>query len=276
MYTLIVGTSDDVVIQHFFKALDLKKNPHVIFIEMKRLGQLIELEELHWKLPSGGVIPHHQIAYVYNRMLMPPIAFKCRAKYDYLNWLLDEYYPNVINRPKHTMHNFSKVLQLEMAKDIGIKVPNSYIYANQKHKIQQGIFKSISSHRSIVQAVNQNFRTHVHEPVLFQQDCGRHNLRVHVLDQSIFVHKIISKQVDYRYDQQMSMQSSQIPDQLKEQCFHLMRHFSLRFAGIDWLEYEGEYYFLEINPSPGYAFYEQSTSRYDLTKCLMKKVGVYA
>jgi hypothetical protein len=276
MYTLIIGSCEDVVIQHFFRSLDVERYPQVIFIEMRRLGEDIQLNEDGWKLPCGGEISHMQVTHVYNRMLMPAPNSKNRSQYDYLNWLLDECYPSVINRPKHTMHNFSKVLQLEVAKDLDILIPNSIVIANQyrgKDQTQQ-IFKSISSHRSIVEKVKDNYRKKVHEPVLFQQDCGRKNFRVHVLDHYVFVHYIASKRVDYRYDRSMKMQKKDIPTSLKLQCFQLMQYFSLRFAGIDWMEEKGQYYLLEVNPSPGYAFYEQYTKQTEITQCLKKRLGI--
>ncbi len=276
MYTLVIGSCKDVVVQHFFRSIDSKEDSSIIFIEINRLGNDIQLNEDEWKMPCGGVIPHMHVDHVYNRMLMPAPNPSCRSQYDYLNWLLDEYYPCVINRPKHTMHNFSKVLQLEVAKDLEIPVPSSVIYANQRRRKDQRqyIFKSISSHRSIVKKVNSNYRKKVHEPVLFQEDCGRKNFRVHVLDYHIFVHHIVSHQVDYRYDQTMMIEKSDIPISVKLQCFRLMQHFSLRFAGMDWMGVNDQYYLLEVNPSPGYAFYEQYTKQTDITQCLKKRLGI--
>jgi glutathione synthase/RimK-type ligase-like ATP-grasp enzyme len=183
----------------------------------------------------------------------------------------------VINRPKDMMHNFSKLWQLHFIQEAGFLVPQSQVLAN--YRCDQGIgdkiFKSISSHRSIVEKVRNNHRRQVHEPVLFQQDCGRHNVRVHVLDQYTFAHHIVSKQVDYRYDTGSKMLDYQLTQQMQQKFVDLAQSLHLRFAGIDLMIEENKEYVLEVNPSPGYAYYEVNMASNIMTQTLIKALGLH-
>lgn len=273
MYTLVIGSHQDVVIRHFFRELCLDKNPYVIFINVNQIDQTLKLNEDCWMLPDGGIIPHHQVQGAYNRLLSKQMS----TKLQYLNWLLDYKYPIVINRPKDMMHNFSKLWQLHFIQEAGFLVPQSQVLAN--YRCDQGIgdkiFKSISSHRSIVEKVRNNHRRQVHEPVLFQQDCGRHNVRVHVLDQYTFAHHIVSKQVDYRYDTGSKMLDYQLTQQMQQKFVDLAQSLHLRFAGIDLMIEENKEYVLEVNPSPGYAYYEVNMASNIMTQTLIKALGLH-
>ena len=268
MVSLLIGIKTDPVLRYFFQRTFVRKDRNIIFINTERIGNDVLLSSQGWQLPCGGWIPHTAVSGVYNRMLSgsqgPYIA--------YLSWLLDEYYPNVINRPKDTLTNFSKLWQLEQASQAGFLVPETEVLAN--HRIRtahQGkyIFKSISSIRSIVRHVSDNSQKQVHEPVLFQEDKGRVNIRVHVIGGQCFAQEIISVEVDYRYDLCVKKaRQCVIPTSLAKGCHRLAQKMGLFFAGIDFMLCDEGYYFLEMNPSPGYAYFEKQMYGSPLSRCL--------
>lgn len=47
-----------------------------------------------------------------------------------------------------------------------------------------------------------------------------------------------------------------MPTELEQKCIAISRYLGLNFAGIDLIDQDGEYFFLEANPSPGFSFYE--------------------
>ncbi|MCP8352288.1 ATP-grasp domain-containing protein [Candidatus Synchoanobacter obligatus] len=258
MASLLVGVASDPVLQHFYQQRYVRQDKRILFINTNRINQDIQLSESGWQFPCGGQLLHEDVTAVYNRMLS---YHEDNMMICYLNWLMDEYYPNVINRPKDTLTNFSKLWQLQKAKDLGFTVPQTQVYANHSIKSIRGcdyIYKSISSLRSIVDHVDGNRQHQVHEPVVFQKDQGRCNIRVHVLGGACFAQEIVSDSVDYRYDLNVRPATRfNLPSYLLRLCQRLAQEMNLYFSGIDFVLMKGEYYFLEINPSPGYSYYEK-------------------
>lgn len=267
MVSLLIGVKTDPVLQHFFQRSFVQKDRDIIFINTERIGKDITLSSQGWQLPCGGWVPHTVVKSVYNRMLS-----STRFWLDgYLGWLLDDYYPIVINRPKDTLTNFSKLWQLEQAKNQGFLIPKTEVLANSflpKEK-EEYIFKSISSLRSIVASVSTNAQNKVHEPVLFQSDKGRRNIRVHIIGHYCLAQEIVSVEVDYRYDLCAERAKGVvIPAALEASCKALAKSMNLYFVGIDFMFYEGHYFFLEMNPSPGYAYFEKQTKGAPLSRQL--------
>ncbi|MEC7030840.1 MAG: hypothetical protein VXW87_04175 [Pseudomonadota bacterium] len=264
-YVLILGVKYDPVLQYFYQQPFIRKDKRFIFINEERIGKDIFLSHLGWELPCGSFLPHSHVSAVYNRLYLSGHNHIAQS---YLQWLLDEVYPKVLNRPKHTLSNFSKPWQLLKAKAIGLKIPPTTIEANRV--VSQGqvgpdrqdvrIYKSVSSVRSIVKSVSTNTQNQVHEPVLFQKDMGRVNIRVHMLRDrtSIIAQEIESQAVDYRYDIHASKAKVfQLPGSIIKKLESLACEFGLVLSGSDFMSHKGSLYFLEMNPSPGYAYYEK-------------------
>ena len=58
------------------------------------------------------------------------------------------------------------------------------------------------------------------------------------------------------------MEPATLPPTVAEACLRLARRLDLLLAGIDLKETpDGEYYCFEVNPSPGFLYYEQYTGQ---------------
>jgi D-alanine-D-alanine ligase-like ATP-grasp enzyme len=132
------------------------------------------------------------------------------------------------------------------------------------------IFKSISSVRSIVQElmgprIGQLDRIRA-LPVQFQQLLRGTEIRVHVAGSELFATEILSNVVDYRYagreGQDVEMKVCELPAPIRERCFQLSRMLDLPLCGIDLkLTPDGTYYCFEVNPSPGFSYFQQQTGQ---------------
>ena len=76
--------------------------------------------------------------------------------------------------------------------------------------------------------------------------------------------KIRSDAVDYRYAHlsgaDVELSSIALPDDCADRCVALARAARLPLAGIDFRRTDdGEWYCFEINPSPGFTYYQQAT-----------------
>jgi glutathione synthase/RimK-type ligase-like ATP-grasp enzyme len=73
--------------------------------------------------------------------------------------------------------------------------------------------------------------------------------------------------VDYRYARQQvgapaELEATDLPDDIAERCVALARGLGLAFAGID-LKFppDGRVVCFEVNPSPGFSYYEANTGQ---------------
>jgi len=78
--------------------------------------------------------------------------------------------------------------------------------------------------------------------------------------------RVRSDAVDYPYAKregaEMAMEAFELPPAVAESCLRASRALGLPLAGIDFkLTPDGDYVCFEVNPSPGFLFYEQYTGQ---------------
>ena len=196
-------------------------------------------------------------------------AFTCFEKW------IDLFPAKVLNRRIPMLSNSSKPYQMMLIKQSGFSVPGSLI-SNRQQDVQafaasQGslIYKSASSVRSIVNSLDSNTPLSgiAHCPVLFQQKLEGTNYRVHVVHDQVFATKILTDATDYRYAHKQQLESTlsetTIPGDIQSRCIALAALLELPLAGIDLMHCHGrdEWFCFEVNPSPGYSFYEKQTGQ---------------
>lgn len=182
----------------------------------------------------------------------------------------------IFNKPSDMLSNLSKPYQAQLIAQSGLKVPSHCITSNQKYLndfsagYQNLIFKSISSARSIVKTLdksNSNQLNKIHFlPTQFQEQLEGQNIRVHVVGDVLFATKITSNVVDYRYasrdNETAELLAAELPLPVQQSCFTLSGSLQLPLCGIDlFLTNAGEYYCFEVNPSPGYSYYQENTGQ---------------
>jgi glutathione synthase/RimK-type ligase-like ATP-grasp enzyme len=189
-----------------------------------------------------------------------------------------EYLPcPVANRAAGSMSNHSKPYQARLVREVGLLTPRTLITSDPAAARAccdecggAVIFKSLSGVRSIVRRIEardlDRLATLRHGVAQFQAYVPRDNVRVHTVGDAIFATRVRSEAVDYRYAEQqghaLEMTPTTLPPQVAEACVALARAMNLCIAGIDLKESpDGEWICFEINPSPGFAFYEQWTGQ---------------
>ena len=175
--------------------------------------------------------------------------------------------------------NDSKLYQITTLAKKNIRIPKSQILAKTPlSKLQdiRCIFKSLGSIRSIVTEYEHHLysSTITYEPVLFQELLLGENIRVHVIKNKCFATLIKSEKIDYRYDyDNRTFLDYDLPQIIKEECILIAKNMSLTFCGIDLIKYQSFYYILEVNPSPGYSFYEKNLLHKDISTALMEALS---
>ena len=180
----------------------------------------------------------------------------------------------VVNRPSTMLSNGSKPYQANLIRSAGFDTPETLITTDadavrafaERHPAV--VYKSTSAVRSIVARLTPDRLARIDDvrwcPTQFQELVPGIDHRVHVVGQEIFACSITSDAVDYRYagrdGSDVSIQAETIPHELAERCVHLAKACGLLVCGIDLrLSPDGRWYCFEVNPSPGFTFYQAAT-----------------
>jgi glutathione synthase/RimK-type ligase-like ATP-grasp enzyme len=199
-----------------------------------------------------------------------------RALHDTLYRWLEVAPGRIVNRSDPQGSNGSKPYQAQLITRHGIKVPATLITndpaAVLKFRETHGaiIYKSMSGVRSIVKALDDQDIARLDSirwcPVQFQALVPGTDVRVHVVDRDVHATEIISDVVDYRYARKSggsaTLRATQLSDELAARCVELTTGLGLAFAGIDLrIGPDGEATCFEVNPSPGYSYYQANTEQ---------------
>jgi ribosomal protein S6-L-glutamate ligase RimK-like protein len=133
----------------------------------------------------------------------------------------------------------------------------------ERHK--HVVYKSISGVRSRVARLDANARQRVadvaHCPTQFQAYIPGRDYRVHVVGEQVFACEVRSQADDYRYgpdNTSLSICATRLPREIEERAVVMTKAMALEVGGIDLRRTsQDEWYCFEVNPSPGFSFYEQ-------------------
>lgn len=182
----------------------------------------------------------------------------------------------VVNRPSAGVSNGSKPFQLQLIASAGFRVPETLVTtdpdAARSFLADHGrvVYKSISGVRSIVSALESGADDRLAGvatgPVQLQRWIGGRDVRVHVVGDRCFATAIDSPADDYRYGSREGIDpiltAIDIPGSLQERLVALTRRLGLLVSGIDLrVTASGEWFCFEVNPSPGFTFYEDATGQ---------------
>jgi glutathione synthase/RimK-type ligase-like ATP-grasp enzyme len=202
----------------------------------------------------------------------------------------------VINRMAAMASNSSKPYQMQLIRQHGFAIPETLITNDpelvrgffRQHK--RVIYKSASGVRSIVSPFELEDFDRLERirwcPTQFQAQVMGENLRVHVIGDQVFATHIRTGAVDYRYAGRQGgradLQAVELDEPLAQRCVELARSLGLAFAGIDLMLTDepvsngmdaaedeatgivpsyGRVYCFEVNPNPGFSFYEAHTGQ---------------
>jgi glutathione synthase/RimK-type ligase-like ATP-grasp enzyme len=197
------------------------------------------------------------------------------------SWMLHQFLETtpalVCNRPSAEATNYSKTWQQQAIGAHGFRVPRTLVtnvpaearrfYQECRQRV---IYKSLSARRSIVRRLTAADLKRLDRvracPTQFQEWVPGVDVRVHVIGRRLFPTEIITDATDYRYSAQdglpRAMRSAELPAEVGARCLALAASFGLVTAGVDLRRHlDGGYYCLEVNPRPGFMFYQQYTGQ---------------
>jgi hypothetical protein len=182
----------------------------------------------------------------------------------------------VLNRPVAMAPNNSKPYQAEQIRQFGFRVPETLITTDPQaalafwHEHEEVIYKSISGIRSQVTRLKSDHLSRLDQiiwcPTQFQEYVPGQDYRVHVVGDYIYACEVISSADDYRYsseyNKETKINSCYLPLSIQNQCHSLAVGLNLPLAGIDLrCTPQQEWYCFEVNPSPGFTYYQEATQQ---------------
>jgi hypothetical protein len=289
--TLVCGIAAETPVAMLIHSLQ-KKGADFLVLDQETLADQVQLR---WQVTDRGVAGHlrigrkvidvHEIHSVYHRFMMPEdaagpgaspqVVNKARSILHSLMDLFDILPGRVVNRRRAMMSNNSKPYQALLIRQAGFAVPETLI-TNQPRSLAefvslQGplVYKSISSIRSVVSSLDGQAAAKIQSlpalPTQFQRKIEGYNVRVHVIGQRTFATQILTSATDYRYatqeDTTAEFKPCALNVELRKRCLRLARICQLPVAGIDLMVSPGKVYCLEVNPSPGYSYYQEATGQ---------------
>jgi len=194
----------------------------------------------------------------------------------------------VVNRVRASTSNDSKLYQEMLAVSYGFFTPRTLVTTSPEEAVsfyeacgRKVIYKSVSSVRSIVRRLNdadlQRLESVRYCPTQFQEWVDGVDIRVHVVGDETFATELVSAASDYRYANRsgdtVTAEPIELPAQIESACKRLAKDSGLLVAGIDLRRTPaGEYYCFEMNPSPGFLFYERATGQ-PISKAVARLLG---
>jgi glutathione synthase/RimK-type ligase-like ATP-grasp enzyme len=184
----------------------------------------------------------------------------------------------VINRPAAGRSNLVKPFQLAALAAAGLMTPDTLVttdpteahaFLNRHRRI---VYKSLSGIRSVVAAIglgdvsSERLDQLGHGPVQLQQWIGGTDVRVHVVGERWFATTIASDATDYRYastsGRSPELTACELPEVLGQRLVAVTSAMGLLVSGVDLRRTpSGEWFCFEVNPSPGFTYYEAHTSQ---------------
>lgn len=217
------------------------------------------------------------------------IDFCRRESEEFIEGVLSIFKGLWVSYPSHIFRAQNKLYQLDLAKGLGFKIPETIITNNPEEiktfadkfdsgiiakAVRQGILKENNEEYLIfTNPVRRKdfeaFPNVRYSPCIFQEFIPKKfDLRVTVIGNKVFPVEIHSgdSKAESRFDwrrgdeEELSYKVHVLPRRIEVLCRKIVEKMGLKFGAIDLISStSNEYYFLEINPNGQWAWIEQRT-----------------
>lgn len=189
---------------------------------------------------------------------------------------------NWINNPVDTYRAENKGYQLLVAESKGLIVPKTYITNDKDVQVDENslyVVKGIDTallydmkngaelftYTTVLKG-SELKECNLHCAPVFVQEYLGHKVdcRITYVDGKCFPVKITSGKKgvfgDWRKNKnEVEYQMFELPDDIKSKITNFMEELKLKFGGIDLIQSNGKYYFIEVNPTGEWAWLEDRT-----------------
>jgi glutathione synthase/RimK-type ligase-like ATP-grasp enzyme len=180
-----------------------------------------------------------------------------------------------VNKPEATFRAENKMLQLNIAKHLGMNCPNTIVTNSNRIDVDEKkdyIVKSLDT--AILQIEEKEAFVYSNRvkgweirkaslslaPIILQEYISpKIDIRVTVIGHTVYAVRILKGgkgvEGDWRtYKNNLDFISFSLPNDVKSNSIALVKTLGLSFGGIDLIESNGHFYFIEINPTGEWAW----------------------
>ena len=297
MNILILGNSEDAHAAHLLKALTqvgatVDYLDTSLFPRQLRMSWQPDTQVGSLSLPGGRKLNFQDIKSVFWRnfssVYVPSLKDANQERIAFndslsaLRSLIQACPARWINSWQAYQFHKEKPLQLSTVKQLGVRIPATLVSNDPEEVIEFAqsqkrlIFKPVYG-GAHTQLINQSHLQPKRlslvlslSPVTIQEYIPGTNIRTYVIAESIYAAEIRSNSLDFREDLKAELIPIELPEYIQQQCLAITKALMLEWTAIDWrLSPEGEYLFLEANPSPMFLHFERQTA-FPLTEKLVK------
>jgi glutathione synthase/RimK-type ligase-like ATP-grasp enzyme len=183
-----------------------------------------------------------------------------------------------LNNPVDIYKAEIKPYQLFIANKIGFKVPETLI-TNKTKKLNFDHIAIKSIDTAIINLGEKEgfVYTEIYKkneiteekflsPFFMQQGLvPKIDIRVTVIEEEVIAIKIFKSDIEEinidwrRIKDELNYEIINLPNEIKQLCIDFLKEFNLKFGGIDLVFHNGNYYFIEINPTGEWSWLQQNT-----------------
>lgn len=273
---LVWGSRSDSPVARVLDALSARGS-EVVHLDESRLASarydlVFEPSPRGWVEIEGRHVSVEEIAGAYVRPGEPGSAAGRRASMVFL--ALAASLPGIVlNPPAAGRSNGAKPYQLGLIARSGFDVPETLVTTDPEaaraflRRHGRVVYKSLSGIRSIVATLEPGDEARLNGvrtgPVQLQKWIAGLDVRVHVVGERFFACAVRSAAADYRYaGTAAELSTYDLPPAIGDRLVALAHRMGLRLAGVDLrLAPDGAWICFEVNPSPGFTWYEDSTGQ---------------
>lgn len=229
--------------------------------------KLSDIKAVFWRSFSGVSDEETRATFMTEQGIAAKDSMACLRTWFYLQngtkW---------VNGWEAFQHHQEKPYQLQKVKNLGIRIPQTYIGNNLKditsayYKLKKSIFKPVfgGAHTEILTESHLEAgrveAALAKSPITVQEFIAGTNIRTYVVGQRIISIELKSELADFREDDDAKLVVIDTPELIKNQAIEITKELYLNWTAIDWRRNEnGEYYFLEANPSPMFIGFEKQS-----------------
>lgn len=265
---LLVGLLSDTPLAAVAQAVERIGAEAIVVDQLQPRGARVDADGV--QLPGGRRIAASELGGIYPRphplFGRGPDAAAGEAVGAGVTDLADDAptHVRVVNRPAAARSNGSKPAQSRKIAAAGFDVPATLVTttpsAAEDFRARHGrvIVKSASGARSIVRmlSADESLEGVTTCPTMFQEYIAGPEVRVHVVGDRVYAHRIISDDVDYRYGR-AGIVPIDLADDIAERCVELTRSLGLLLAGIDLrFAEDGRLICFEANTAPAFSCFD--------------------
>jgi hypothetical protein len=221
--------------------------------------QISEIHSVYWRSFNGIYVPElpdeHQQSIAYNDAVGLIRTFLQARSIRWVNgWQAYEFHKE-------------KPRQLAVVSNLGVTIPKTLISNNPDlitefaSTLEQAIFKPVygGAHAKLITPeflAPERLKLALKlAPIALQEFIAGTNIRTYVIGDRVYSAEIRTGAVDFRDDADVELIPLNVPPEIERMSTAIARSLMLEWTAIDWRRNnQGEYYFLEANPSPMFTF----------------------